>query len=533
MDAADAAKTASTDAADAVALAMTAVANLATMQTGETAGGLADEAQTAADKAMMAYMHAKTFSEAAAEAEVLTAAVEARVMAETAMANAVKYGKTATEKAGEAETAAMAELMIDDTVKSVGGDTTIDAAAPASTVVSGTGANEKTEITGLVDDLELTTMGPATTGRNAMAPDADGTPPTRYMSPAANAVERTLTIGKTVDSADDTARLRIVTKYADTQTVKVISEDSSDGAEVVTTTVAGKINVDNGPDEAADTADDVFSDLRSVGMYHVAVAGTVLSPASLGDTVAANATPKEVFRYVSAAGTDQVFGTADDVLSYVTLRSTLVAGAVTLYTYNPATISIDFDTDGDATTDPVPVGVTAKIPVAKPYNHIHFGVWGSLGAATPSGAQTPADLGIGFLQNIGDGLTAVMPNNGTGEYAGNWVGSVKNSHATGDGNIRQESNKATMTANFRKGEIEGILTDLVDFEADITGSSFSTDKVDVTSSNLDADAKWTGDLSGGFYGDDAIESGGVFSFTTKDDEGGAFTGAFGTVRTDE
>ena len=46
------------------------------MQTGATAGGLAEEASTAAGKAMMAYMHAKAASEAAAAAEDVTAAVK-------------------------------------------------------------------------------------------------------------------------------------------------------------------------------------------------------------------------------------------------------------------------------------------------------------------------------------------------------------------------------------------------------------------------------------------------------------------------
>ena len=114
---------------------MTAVANLATMQTGATAADLAGEASTAAGKAMMAYMHAKAASEAAAEAEVVTAAVEARIMAETAMANAVTYGTTAMEKAGEAETAAMAELMIIDKDKNVGG-TSVNADAGSSVITT-------------------------------------------------------------------------------------------------------------------------------------------------------------------------------------------------------------------------------------------------------------------------------------------------------------------------------------------------------------------------------------------------------------
>ena len=117
--------------------------------------------------------------------------------------------------------AAVAELMIVGTVKSVG-DTTIDAEAPASTVASGTGADRETEITGLIESAGPSTMGPQTLGRATVAENAD-TDAIEYKAPVADAATRPLTIGKTVDSDDDTARLRIVTKYASTQTVKVFA----------------------------------------------------------------------------------------------------------------------------------------------------------------------------------------------------------------------------------------------------------------------------------------------------------------------
>ena len=80
--------------------------------------------------------------------------------------------------------------------------------------------------------------------------------------------------------------------------------------------------------------------------------------------------------------------------------------------------------------------VTAKIPNASDYKHIHFGVWAGLGAAKPSGDQVPADLGIGFVQSIGDGLTgADMPNNGTGTYIGDWAATVQAADEDGDGKI--------------------------------------------------------------------------------------------------
>ena len=99
------AKTASGNASTASTAATEAVANLATVQTGATSAALAKEAADYADKAMAAYEYAKKASEDAAAAEDVTAAVEARFKAEMAMADAVSYGTTATDKAGEAETA--------------------------------------------------------------------------------------------------------------------------------------------------------------------------------------------------------------------------------------------------------------------------------------------------------------------------------------------------------------------------------------------------------------------------------------------
>ena len=48
------------------------------------------------------------------------------------------------------------------------------------------------------------------------------------------------------------------------------------------------------------------------------------------------------------------------------------------------------------------MAVTAKIPEATDYKHIHFGVWAALGEAEEDGTQKIADLdlGIGFVQNF-------------------------------------------------------------------------------------------------------------------------------------
>ena len=247
--AATAATTASGEAADAAAAAMTAVANLATMQTEAKAGGLADDAQTAAGKAMAAYMDAKAASEAAAEAEEVTAAVEARIMAETAMADAVKYAKMASDKGTAAETAAMAELMIVGTVKAVGG-TDLDAEAGSTVVTVGEGNDAQTTRTGLIED-----MAPKTTGEGEDTPvtgvqDDPDTTGSQAVKHAQAVADREFAIGKVVDSADDTARLMIVTKYAGSKNAYVYNAGTSEE----TGTKAGLITINDNDETTGDAA---------------------------------------------------------------------------------------------------------------------------------------------------------------------------------------------------------------------------------------------------------------------------------------
>ena len=513
------AKTASEDAATASTAAAEAVANHATVQTGATSAALAKEAADYAAKAMAAYADAKKASEDAAAAEDVTAAVEARLLAELATVDAVSYSMTAVEKGTAAETAANAELMIDGTVKSVG-DITVNAAAAASTVASGAGANLKTAVTGLIKGVGPTTPGPETLGRAAVPEIPDNTE-TEYMSPLADAAMRPLTIGKTVDSDDDAARLRIVTKFASTLSVKVFARAvGADGGNEPTLTAnkPGVITLDVVlvVDEEAVEVD---RPLKSLGLYYQVGDSNQLVPGT--DTIGATTTPVHVYSYKNA----------EDVTVYAVLHGRDTVGATTTYSYATANIFVLHNPDGESPQ--AMTQVTALLPVARDYSHIHFGVWASLGDASSTGSQNLADLGIGFVQSIGDGLTADMPNNGTGTFAGNWVASVQGSHPTGEGDIRELSGTASLTANFRKGEVNGILSDLATFKADIEDASFATDAVKVTAADLDADDKWTGGLSGAFYGDQAIEAGGVFNFATNDNKGGAFTGAFGTNRTDK
>ena len=300
-------------------------------------------------------------------------------MAETAMASAVTYGMMATEKAGEAETAAMAELMIDGTMKSVG-ETSIDAMAGPSSVTTGSGKNAQTVNTGLLESMNPMATGAMITGRDftqAVSDDlntevVDTAKAIPYKQAAA---ARTFAIGKTLDSSDDMARLMLVTDYADLNMVKVFSEGDTSVA-AVAGTKAGYLTIED--DET--TGPDVNNvALRSEGMFTPVSGGTAGELAPENEVVA-TAKPVEVFSYTDPT---------DDAVKYATLRSTEVAGAKTTYSYTTgADIMHGVVQDGpDAETDPEQAQVTSGIPGPVAYQHLHFGVWASLGEAAKDGAQ--------------------------------------------------------------------------------------------------------------------------------------------------
>ena len=177
---------------------------------------------------------------------------------------------------------------------------------------------------------------------------------------------------------------------------------------------------------------------------------------------------------------------------------------------------------------------TAKIPEGTAYKHIHFGVWAALGDPVKDGTQELSDLGIGFVQSIGDGLTgADMPNNGGAMYSGNWAAAVQKADEDGNGDITLLNGVAGFEADFSKATIDVDLTGLAALEGTIDTNTFSGTKATVDAANtysLDATGKFTGSFSGGFYGKQAAEAGGVFDFTSEDAEAGAFRGAFGGDR---
>ena len=520
--AADEAKTASDSAAMAASDAGDATANLATAQTGAMAMSQADAAQEQADAAMAAYMAAKAASDAAAAATDATAAIRAQITAEAEQAKAEAAAMKASEYGDKAMASAMGELMIDGTMKSVG-ETTVDADAPNNVRTTGSGPTEQKVITGLITSVN--TDGPQTLGRLTVAEDIQ-TDATEYKSPVADAAARPLGIGKTVDSADDMARLRIVTKYASTQTVRVFARTDAALADTFNSTTAGMITVDVGGTATP-------RPLTSLGMFYraggddgsLATADPTGGPPAdtpAGDVVSSTEEPVEVFSYTAG----------DGATAYAVVDSKTEQAGTTTYSYAAADIHVAANPTGrtaDASTNTL---VTAELPVPKSYSHVHFGVWASLGEAVKNGDQEIVDLGIGFVQSVGDGMTgADMPNAGEAKYNGNWVAAVRTAHPDGDGSLSLEDGAVVLTANFDKDEISADLKGLAELEGSIDGNTFSGTKATAESGNshgLTAGGTFSGTFSGGFYGSEAAESAGIFNFDGK--AAGAFRGAFGGAK---
>jgi hypothetical protein len=526
-DAATAAGEASTAAGTAADEAATAAVNRQqSIQTGDANSAMdADMARSQANTAAEEAMKAATASQMAQDAADAATATPHKNAAEAAQ-KAAEDAQTAAETArDDAMDAAMVELRIDGKDKSVGmSSLNADDANNSVTI------NDKTTEVGRLKSMDPKTMGGPNEGREEVAK----TEAVDYVAPKAGAFAREVTLGRVIDSSDDMARLMLITHYAGTNTVRVYGLAGGDDP---VSHKKNTIRLADGTDGEAGTNDDVLAVLRSVGTFYLAGAdsngldvqagltGTPQTPE--GDSIAADGKSAKVYSYVDTEATD-------DPTRYVVLKSTLDDDDGTTYTYSLVDVHISIDMDGDNTADDV--YVTADLPAQTAYKHIHFGVWAGLGDPEDDGSQEPGDLGIAFVQSIGDGMTgADMPNNGVGNFTGNWVAAIQAADDDGDGDIVLKSGDATLSANFSKDEIEATLTDLATLTGSISGSTFTGTKAsDVSAKHgLDADGDFDGEFNGVFYGSKAAEAGGIFDFMSEGMEEGAFRGAFGADRDPE
>ena len=79
---------------------------------------------------------------------------------------------------------------------------------------------------------------------------------------------------------------------------------------------------------------------------------------------------RKVFSYTDPTDSEE---------KYVVATTRLIGDVTTTYNYVNVDIHVAVDVDGDGTDEAVEV--TAKIPEATEYKHIHFGVWAALGGS--------------------------------------------------------------------------------------------------------------------------------------------------------
>ena len=492
-DAAAAAEMAADMAADEAEAAM---ANRATMQTG-MANSIDDaaDAREAATTAMAEAAKALTAYDAAVAAgDVLVAAPE-QVKAEAAQGLA-EAAQTAAETARDDAVAdSMVELKIDGTVKSVS-TAMVDLMAGEHTET----INDVTKNTGKVDDITDSSEEVMGVANDQDTADVDEKRP-------GVAAGRDVNIGLVVDSDDDSTRVALIKSYIGERTVGAYEDMSGSTREAMKT---GVVSFEN------DSENDGLEDfrLRSEGKYFLA--NNLMESGRIATTTERGVT---VFSYTYTNSIDV------EVTEYVrgssSTTTTEDGETTTMYTYQRVMVEEGI---------PLPHGTD--------YAHIHYGVWASTGEnEDATGDQGISELGIAFVQNFAGGMTEEMPNNGEGEYEGNWVANIQEADQDGDGAISRESGGATMTANFRTSMVDIDLVGLAMLKAEITGSTFTGDgEATVTTDNtVDLDTgKFEGSVNGAFFGSQAAEAGGVFDYSS--DEGkntdGAFRGAFGGRRTD-
>ena len=533
--AATAAMTASTSAATSASDAMAATATLATLQTGADSNSGMMGGREHASAASYAAKDAAEAAEEAAAASAAAAAATTGPDAEAAWAEARDARDAARAAAALAAThsamaiaAAMTELHIDDTVKSAG-ESTVDADADTSISPAGD------RVTGFIGNVERALGAVA-----GQAYDEDAATPTPYIQSVA---ARSLKIAKTLDTSDDKARLTVFHSRFTTDDVRVYVVNDA-ATEVMGTVASGGRLQTDGTDTADDATDDTFITLKSIGMHLEAAepdtpdttAGAATDNLDHLDSVGEMTKPKELFSYETDAGA---------TVTVVETSRTIDAGSGdVVVTYQPvdhlAPAAPDahgladdaVDTLPDTNEDPEQIPVTASIPMANAYSHIHFGIWAGLGPAATDGSQEVADLGIGFVQNFsGSGMTDRL-GIGIVSYNGDWVAAVQRRNSTaGAGAISLDNGPATMTADFDEGDFTAMLTGLATLTGSISDDGFSgMTATAIAHDDLDSDGTFAGEFSGGVYGPAGTEAAGVFDFDGG--QAGAFRGAFGGTNQD-
>ena len=497
------------DAGDAATLAkmasdaaLVARESRAVIQTGDlqeegNSGMLAHAAYTQAKAAAGAATAAQEASDAAAEETTVAAATRALVMAETARDNAVTAQGMAEVQRDAAVLAAANEVKIVDKTKTVG-DTSITVGVDDTRTVT---INDETTRTGKEDDIVAMAEGEIGVDAVTADPDAD-IPVVGVLQKPAVAAGREIKIGFVYDSADDSARVALVHSYIGSTTVGAYDDTSDNAFDVIGNTY----------DSDNDAATPARPIKAATGTYYLSDTGLNTNGNILVETT------KGISLYYYEI-TDDVTDVTTKTFLRRTMTSTDEVTKVVTYTYQQ-----------------VDTATGVSLPEATEYAHHHYGIWAGLKAANEeTGNNAVSELGVGFVAGLSEMTGDDMPNHGEAFYNGGWIAHVQAADPDGNGPITMRTGDSTVEADFEMGtvgvDLEG-LANLAGTIDTIDGNTFAGEKAPtaISHASLTTDGKFTGSFSGAFFGPKAKEAGGVFDYSSEDNEDGAFRGAFGGVR---
>ncbi len=513
--------------------AQTAVMNLVSIQLSSAKAKMyADEAKAAAAAAKRAYDTAAAEAAKAAAATSVVAATEAKRAAEAARKEAEAHAKTANAKARMAVDEATAGIKYADGTYTVGA-TSIMSGAPKSE--TGTGEEKKT--TGTQGNIEES----AHTARPGMAGRAEsGDVPERLSQPEIEA--RKLPVGVTIDSKDDTARLRIIDKYVGVKDVFVYIAAAAENIAEKVTDHAVSSTLPYGALDLTSAEGNDFTELkvhRASGEFYVLKKTDWSNLNDDGSGIAINNNAVESATKDSNADTED--NKNKEIYYVIAPASENLLG---LARTKGDRIYLMRKDVGDANITYIALSVRhgVKFPVEMAYEHMNYGTWFTLKAG-----NDPAGLGIPFVRTLTDVTApAAMPTSGRAVYRGHWVGQVRSADDKGAGVIQSYSGGSVTSADFGTNGINVTLSTssqvtetpaaFARLEGTISGNGFAGTEAtvllaDVGSADdpvaLKTDGEYTGTVRGGFYGPAVEEVGGIFDFTSEAKKHGEFRGAFG------
>ena len=553
------------EAGEAIEGAETAIEDLAGIIPFQTGAGN-HRVEQDVEKARMDYEQAKRDYEAAKkknemerdDADTIAKMNALSVAAEQAKKDA-EAAKTAAEtarmKAGtDAETLNRTALRYTDGTYSVGAMSINPTAIDKAKTTSG----EK--VTGYIEAITVRSR------RIASGTVLDTSDPSNIATAAnnppveANAVE--VMLGGKYDSSDDKARLRLITHYSSkTKKIGLHGADLNEARNGAAASDSDTVELESTPGAPYGMYDHDNSDstpklevFKASNIdFHVLHSTTNNAPVTTVNFGSNNL----ISYYIEDSAPDPEGAPTNRVPKPTKAGNVFYYGTTVRDGVREALRLTGIRTDDDGTVTYIYRRIRAYegpaaplLEEAKAYEHINYGIWSTL---SPSGNQS-ADLGIGFVQKRPEGARtgSDMPS-GSATWKGHYVANIHRATAIsehlGTSTVTADFSDNTVTVvlgvededNYSSGEGEGLLKDdtrLATLEGAISGDRFSGTRVTniMALGGLTASADnggdtpiYTGEFSGAFFGAKAVETGGIFHFAHKDNDG-AFNGAFGGVK---